>query len=176
MWPLFKVEIDYNVKRILIFGAFIPLFCFYELLVIGTREGYTLLITYGLMVLWISFRNKEKRGLQHARLPLSIKQLALMRLILVLLFSFGFSILYYLTYYLFNFRGPAQPEKLIIYGCIILFKQTGEVPILLRYLDYINLLFEPPVNHREMSIFFISSLGLANFTVFTFRWRKSYLQ
>lgn len=223
MWRILRAEIEYNIIRILIFSAFILLICFYELLVIGTREGYTLLVSYGLMVFWITFRNKERRGLQQARLPLSIKQLALSRFILALLFSFGFSILYYLTYFLFNFRKPVQPEKLIIYGCIILFgaslyfifsdlrgkssekfkhiktrikavmillvgglmfltfyaifqfKQTGEVPVLLRYLDYINLFFEPPVNHREMIIFFILSLGLGYLTVFTFSWRKNYL-
>jgi hypothetical protein len=143
---------------------------------------------------------------------------------MIFIFSFSTGIVYYLNYFLFNLAGPAHPEKLIVYVCIILFgssiyfiisdlkgkpgdksrhlksrmkavlillvgginfltfyaifqmKQTGEVPILLRYLDNINLIFDPPVNHQEMAIFFILCLVLAYFTIFTFGWRKTYLE
>lgn len=64
---------------------------------------------------------------------------------------------------------------LVIYS-IIQIKSSGEVPVLIHYLDKINLLADPPAKSYEIAIFFVMSLALAYSTVFTFGRRKTYLE
>jgi hypothetical protein len=224
MFHIIKAEIDYSKKLILICFALILLVCLYEVAISGVRIGYVLILIYMLTTLWNVFRNKERRDYQLAGLPLSIRQIARARFLMIFLACFSISLFYYLTYLAFNIRTPDEPVKLIAYTGIILagfsiyfgfrdfrvfslrkiglsrnrfkaililivlglnfliiygiiqLKTSGEVPPLIRYLDKINLLADPPANSSEIVIFFILSLILAYSTVFTFGRRKSYLE
>lgn len=224
MFQVIKAELDYNRKLILGCFALILLVCIYEVAISGVRIGYVLIVIYMLTTFWNIFRNKEKRDYQLSRLPLTVRQIAGVRFIMICLACVTISLSYYLLYLAFNFRTPDEPVKLIAYTGIILFgfsiyfmlrdfrvvslkkirlsrnrfkaililivlglnfltiysiiqlKTSGEVPPLIHYLDKINLLADPPANSSEIAIFLVVSLVLAYSTIFTFNWRKTYLE
>ncbi|MFQ5604446.1 MAG: hypothetical protein ACE5HS_14345 [bacterium] len=120
MLKIIIAEIRYNQK--LIFGcfSFILLVGCYELAISEIRIGYTLIASYMLTVFWNIHRNREKRDYQVTRLPLSNRQLALARLVIIVLACLSVSMIYFIIYLLFNFRIPQEPIKLIAYPGIIL--------------------------------------------------------
>ncbi|MFQ5769024.1 MAG: hypothetical protein ACE5HX_00705 [bacterium] len=134
MWQIVQAEINYNKRLILACLGFVLLVCIYEFVISEVRIGYVLIDSYMLTVFWNIFRNREKREYQNTRLPLSVQQLALTRLIIILLACLSVSVFYFVTYFMFNFRIPQEPIKLIVYPAIILIGFT--IYFLMRDLWY----------------------------------------
>ena len=120
MWQFIQSEIKFNRRLILGCLGFMLLVCIYEFVISEVRIGYVLIGSYMLTVFWNIFRNREKRDYQITRLPLSARQLALARLFLILLACLSVSVFYLVTYFIFNFRIPPEPIKLVVYPAIIL--------------------------------------------------------
>ena len=120
MWLIIKTEFEYNKKLFGAVLAFVPLLCFYEFMIAGERKGYVLILIYLATVFWSIFRNREKRELQLARLPISPQQLALVRIVVVLLTSFAVMVGYLLVYWLFHTRSPENAIRLLAYPAIML--------------------------------------------------------
>lgn len=66
--------------------------------------------------------------------------------------------------------------NIMIFYAIFKTKSTGEVHYFIRYLNKFNLLVDPPANDVQIVFFFIFSLVLAYSTLFTYTWRRSYLE
>lgn len=120
MWHILRAELDYNKKLVLGSLGFIPLICLFELAVSSERQGYVLLTLYGLTVFWNIFRNKEKRNRQQARLPLAVREIARARILTIVIAGVVADGLYYMTYFIFNFKRPEEAIKLLAYLGIIL--------------------------------------------------------
>lgn len=96
MWHFIRAEFDYNRKLFLGFVAVIPLL---SLLVVYPIQDFSpnlLAFTMTLLMLqnWAVFMNKEKRGYLQMRLPLSLRRIALTRILLVMIASSGYLVLY----------------------------------------------------------------------------------
>lgn len=121
MWHIIKAELIYHKYTFLGFLAFVPLVCYYEFVISEIRIGYVLIISYMLTVFWNVLRNKEKRESQLICLPLSIRRIAAIRILMLVVLCIGASLLYSLIYVVLNFRSPEESIKLLAYLGIILF-------------------------------------------------------
>jgi hypothetical protein len=123
MWRLIRSEFDYNRKLFLGLVAVIPLL---SLLVVYPIEDFSpnlLAFTMTLLMLqnWAVFRNKEKRVCQQIRLPLSLRRIALTRILLVMIASSGYLVLYAFICFGLMTSGRVNYVALsMIFGIILL--------------------------------------------------------
>lgn len=123
MWHLIRSEFDYSRKLFLGFVAVIPLL---SLLVVYPIQDFSpnlLAFTMPLLMLqnWAVFRNKEKRGYLQMRLPVSLRHIALTRILLVTLASSCYLVLYAFICFGLMTSGRVNYVALsIIFGIILL--------------------------------------------------------
>ncbi len=120
MLRILKAEIGYNKKLILGSFAFVLVLCLFEILIAGARTGYVLIASYLLTVLWNVFRNKERREYQLMHLPLSAREIAAARILMIVLACVSLGLFYFLTYSVFHLKTPDAPIKLVAYLGIML--------------------------------------------------------
>jgi hypothetical protein len=71
---------------------------------------------------WITFKNKENRDYQHARLPLPNLHVAAARMVLVILIGFLITVIYFCMQWIIKPRGPISYQPgLVPFGLVIAF-------------------------------------------------------
>lgn len=136
MWKLLKSEFYYlfssqKLALILIYGL-IPIFGILDIWKMSLHPGrypivddmpmayLVALVIYFILLTWNAYGNKELRIRIHSRLPLTLYQLALVRIGLVLLVCLAVIAAYALFLLLFNPRGVVAPERFLIMSAAFL--------------------------------------------------------
>jgi hypothetical protein len=124
MWSLFKSEIEYHRRIFLAFFGFIPLFWIYAgyPFVEDMPQGMWVFVMIFLMLqYWIIFRNREKRDRRFVMLPVSIYQIALARILIMMVAGFAYISVYRLFINFFNPVEYVNSRKLLIAFALIIF-------------------------------------------------------
>lgn len=136
MWRIIKAEISYlfsyQKSALLFIYGLIPIFGILEIWKMSLRPGrypivddmpmayLVALVIYFILLNWNAYGNKELRIRIHFRLPLTLYQLALTRIVMVLLVCLGVVAAYALFHLLFNPRGVVAPERFLVISAAFL--------------------------------------------------------
>lgn len=121
MWHLLKVEIQYQLRTVLILLGFLVLVCIYEVAIASERIGYVLLAIYGLTVLSTGRLNKERRINLYTTLPVPARQIGAARIGITGFACLAASSVYLAVHTLVHLQRPGEPVKLVVYSAIMLF-------------------------------------------------------
>jgi len=109
MWSLIKAECDYNKYTLLMLASLIPLFCVIEAATSFYDANILIVIAAYFMAYIAGFRIiREKRESNYILLPLSIRQTAFSRILIILL-PFMYALAVYISgHHIFNPDGNVQ--------------------------------------------------------------------
>jgi hypothetical protein len=125
MFKIFKAEFDYNKFAFLGALSFVIPICILEAMLDDLPNFYIIVPMFWIGLYWIMIRNKETREFYFVHLPLSRCKLALVRIGMIILYSFIIIGFYELIHFIFQFRGsanyPVSIRNLVTYFAIVLF-------------------------------------------------------
>jgi len=123
MWHLLKAEFVYHKKIYLWYSCFLPLIVAWVISPpVSLSPNYLMFVLLFMIVQnWVVFRNKEKRDYLHAKLPLSMNRIALVRILMVIIPIITFFSILALIRIIIKPTQPVDFKNPIIYAGILLF-------------------------------------------------------
>ena len=122
MWRILKAEIKYNRTNFLLFLIMIPVVLIYAVYRPSGMPHFIVWLMAFLMVnTWNALRIREKREFQLVQLPVSVRELALARMLMVLISPAIFVGVYAALYFTANPGGAINLRVVLtLYGLIVI--------------------------------------------------------